>query len=204
MSKLKLNGERVALIELDEEISGTIVVPQSRQKAYELGKIVAVGSGKVPSIEKPFDMYVKEGEIVLFSIPAQLRQSSTYVIDGARTCVVHQNDVLGRLSSMKVSIDTFEILGRWVLLTCFVDKKDSIIEIPDTAQLPVEDFKFRIEQVGSGASELNMVKGDEVVVERTRCSTLEIDGSKYFYIDMSFVYGKVEPAVATEQTVDQE
>jgi co-chaperonin GroES (HSP10) len=169
---LQLFGERVAVIAVEEEMQGSIFVPQERNKAYELGRVLAVGDCKRPD-GKQQGPWVREGDIVLYQLIGAAHQEATkYVLDGHAIRILNQNDLLGRLSSTSVLLENFEILGNYVLLRAVPGQMSPTIKVPSQF-VPRECWRFFVVQKGAGV-DIPINLGQEVYAERDRTTPLEI------------------------------
>ena len=67
---LKINplNDRVVIrrLEVDEEMKGGIIIPDTAKEKPQKGEIVAVGPGKVGDENKRIALEVKVGDVVLF------------------------------------------------------------------------------------------------------------------------------------------
>jgi co-chaperonin GroES (HSP10) len=182
--KIKIEGPRVALVQLEEEVEGEIVVPQGFKpnSTFQLGKVVSVGP----------DSPVSEDDIVLFQYPDAFRVSTTYTFDGkTKIAILPAGDVIAKLSGMKVSKETFNIVGKWVLLKIHVNKITSLV-LPDNVTPGIENFRFTVEQIGNQVKDPYFQVGDEIVIQRNRASQVFVGDSEYAFCDIDNVWGVVE------------
>jgi co-chaperonin GroES (HSP10) len=190
MSTLKLRGELVAVTEATETFESSLALPQERNIAYNLGKAVAIGDGKLA--DRQAEMLVKPGDLLLFQMNGIQATNSLHLCDGQPIFILNQGDMIARLQSTTISLKSFEILGGWVLLEPFLDMKDNIIVIPDTAMTSQTELqKYRLLQQGSTAK-LDAVAGQELVVERMRVHRIDIGGDTCGFIHSSCVHGVIE------------
>lgn len=201
---MKLIGERVAITEVEEEFTGSIVIPTFHSSVggdYEIGQVMDIGD--------KCD-FVKPEEFILFQIPQKVRTSTTYKIRNKEIhndvfSIIHQGDVLAILKNRKITLEGFEIAGNWVLLEMFTDYP-STIAIPN-GSVPLEEYRFKVLQMGRGVmsrnpppstmdeiikAKLSFKVGDEVFVERQRCNPIKIDGKEYVFCDKVYIYGVAE------------
>jgi len=91
--KLKPLGDRVLVerLEVQEQIKGGIIIPDTAKEKPQEGKVIAVGSGKrLESGEiKPLD--VKEGDKILFG-----KYSGTEIkLEDKEYLIMREDDILG-------------------------------------------------------------------------------------------------------------
>lgn len=91
--KLKPLGDRVLIerLEIQEQVKGGIIIPDTAKEKPQEGKVIAVGSGKkLESGEiKPLD--VKEGDKILFG-----KYSGTEVkLNDKEYLIMREDDILG-------------------------------------------------------------------------------------------------------------
>lgn len=202
MTNLKLFGEKVSVTQAKEELKGSIILPETRMVKFEIGKITATGDGKYrDGTERK--MWVKPGDLVMYQLGGPQIENSKFKRDGVPMKVFHQGDVIARLDPVPrgpdipadapdtviVSLDTFHIIGNWVLLE--VKLEQGIIIVPEKSA-PSEEFKFFVRQVGEGV-ELPLKVGEEVYPERGKCLPVEIDGVTYAYTHQDFLHGVLKP-----------
>lgn len=91
--KLKPLGDRVLVerLEIQEQVKGGIIIPDSAKEKPQEGKVIAVGSGKrVESGEiKPLE--VKEGDKILFG----KYSGSEVKLDDKEYLIMREDDILG-------------------------------------------------------------------------------------------------------------
>lgn len=176
------------LANVEEEFNTEIVIPASRNVQYVLGKALAVG-------EKAAKV-IKTGSTYIFQVAMDPRTGQPLIpshgIGSDRVAVQHWRDLIGELSKNVLSSENFTVVGQWVLLEKFVKSTGNIIT-PDNSNNQMSDtVGFKISQLGQPHDHLSV--GDEVVVERSRCSAISLgfgSGSDLYYIDIQFVYAKV-------------
>ena len=185
MSKLHLLNEKIAVRQIEEQLEGSIVLPEHRLVKHELGVVVAVGNGEYRTGEKK-TMWVKEGDIVLYQLGAPQQNNALFKHDGKLIKIFHQGDVIARLKEPKVKIENFEIVGDWVLLS--VDVEQGIIIVPEKVA-PSESFIFKLFQKGAGFKLPGLEIGEEVMPERGRCAPIEIGEKTYVFTHQDFIHG---------------
>ncbi|MDA0746142.1 MAG: co-chaperone GroES [bacterium] len=93
--KVKPLADRVLLrrIEVEEQIKGGIIIPDTAKEKPLEAEVIAVGPGKVDKDGKQNPVAVKKGNRVLIGT-----YSGTEVeIDGAEYVIVREDDILGIL-----------------------------------------------------------------------------------------------------------
>ena len=191
MTNLKLLGEKVAVVQAKEELKGSIILPENRMIKFEIGKVIAAGDGKYrDGTERK--MWVKPGDLVMYQLGGPQIENSKFKKDGVSIKIFHQGDIIAKLDpladkpdTVQVSMDSFHIMGNWVLLE--VKLEQGIIIVPEKSA-PSEDFKFVVRQTGAGV-ELPIEAGQEVYPERGKCLPVEIDGTTYVYTHQDFLHG---------------
>lgn len=89
---IKPLGERVVLkvLESEEKTKSGIVLPDTAKEKPQMGKVLAVGSGKVLDNGEKVPLEVKVGDQVLFA-----KYTGTEVkLDGEEYMVLKENDIL--------------------------------------------------------------------------------------------------------------
>ena len=86
-------GDRVVLLPIDEEEQqyGSIIVPDMGKEKPEMGKVLAVGEGRVTNNGAIIQNELKKGQIVMVpKFGAQM-----VVVEGETYIIASENDVLG-------------------------------------------------------------------------------------------------------------
>jgi hypothetical protein len=143
-------------------------------------------------------MWVKPGDIVMYQLGGPQIENSKFKLDGKPIKVFHQGDCIAKLSSCKISIETFQVIGNWVLLEVRFDQ--GVIIVPEKVA-PSEDFKFFVTQVGDGVK-LPLTKGQQVIPERGRCLPIEINGTTYVYTHQDFIHGALAEVAVSDAVVE--
>ncbi len=93
--KLKPLDDRVVVkpVEAEETTAGGIVLPDSAQEKPMMGKIVAVGDGKLLDNGNRAKVAVKKGETVLYGKYA----GSDVEVDGTEYKILRESEILGIL-----------------------------------------------------------------------------------------------------------
>ena len=93
--KLKPLDDRVVVSpeEAEETTAGGIVLPDSAQEKPMMGKVVAVGDGKLLDSGSRVKIAVKKGEVVLYGKYA----GSDVEVDGKEYKILRESEILGVL-----------------------------------------------------------------------------------------------------------
>ena len=86
-------------IEAEEEVRGSIVIPDTAKEKPQEGEVVAVGEGKVLDSGTRVEMSVKPGDRILFGKYA----GSEVKIDDVEYLIMREDEVLGILEGKAVS-----------------------------------------------------------------------------------------------------
>ena len=91
--KLRPLDDRVVIkqSEAEEKTAGGIILPDTAKEKPQIGKIVAVGPGKLLDDGKRNKMSVKKNDEVIYAKYI----GSEVEIDGDKFVVLHESDVLG-------------------------------------------------------------------------------------------------------------
>ena len=86
-------GDRIVLLPIDEgeQQYGNIIVPDMGKEKPEMGKVLAVGEGRITNDGAIIKNQLKEGQIVM--VPKFGAQ--TVVVEGETYIIASENDVLG-------------------------------------------------------------------------------------------------------------
>ena len=86
-------GDRIVLLPVDEgeQQYGSIIVPDMGKEKPEMGKVLAVGGGRVTNQGAIIQNQLKEGQIVM--VPKFGAQ--TVVVEGETYIIASENEVLG-------------------------------------------------------------------------------------------------------------
>ena len=93
--KLKPLDDRVVVkpVEAEEKTAGGIVLPDTAKEKPMMGKVVAVGEGKLLDNGKRAKVGVKKGEVVLYGKYG----GSDVEIDGTEYKILRESEILGIL-----------------------------------------------------------------------------------------------------------
>jgi co-chaperonin GroES (HSP10) len=189
-STLKLLGENIAVIMVEEQMEGELILPQSKFVRNELGRVIAVGDGEYRTGERK-TMWVHPFDIIMYQLGGPQINNAVYKLDDQPIRIFHQGDAIAKLKTSKITMENIQILGNWVLLR--VETQKGTIIIPEQHQLP-ENFKFFLEQKGDGVT-LDIAIGEEVLPERGRCAPIDINGKTFVYTHQDFIRGVVRPSL---------
>lgn len=193
----KLFNEKVAVKQATEEREGSIILPENRTLKFEMGEVIAVGNG-VYRDGTERKMWVKPGDVVLYQLAGPQIENSKFKLNGNPIKIFHQGDIIAKLTSKKITKETFQIIGNWILLEVEVDQ--GIIFVAKE-HAPAEEFKFIVRQVGEGV-ELPIVPGQQVYPERGKCLPVEIDGTVFVYTHQDFVHGALTTVAISDAVID--
>ena len=84
----------------EEEVRGSIVIPDTAKEKPQEGEVVAVGEGKVLDSGTRVEMSVKPGDRILFGKYA----GSEVKIDDVEYLIMREDEVLGILEGKAVSV----------------------------------------------------------------------------------------------------
>ena len=89
---LRLLDDRVMVKTVQEEMEGSIVLPDSAEKKPFKGEVIAVGPGKLLENGKRVDMSVKPGNTVVFS-----KYGGTEIKhEGEEYLILREEDILAK------------------------------------------------------------------------------------------------------------
>lgn len=197
VNRVHLFGDRVLVKNIEETVSGNLVVPQTRHRAYEIGEVVSLGDCRAWSGDSITETtpLVKIGDYVWFQLNPQVAFGlNTVRLEGVTYLALMQHDLLAHLTKPTVTIDNFQILGYWLLLTLVEEARpDSVIALPDSVErLDVRNYRYTVAQRGVKAT--NVEVGDEVLIETSRATPVQIGDQKFMYIDSRHILGKIGKA----------
>jgi len=176
---------RLAVVKTEETFEGIIVIPQNRVQHHRLGVVVAVGSDA--------QIGASEGDIIIYQVNDMFEAGVTHVVDDIQVLFMHKGDAIGKVSSRTVSIDSFTVLGDYVLVEEIRKDKIGMLYLPDTATAPPEHV---IVQLGSTVIKdddpvISTLKvGDLVFVDRVRSTPIRLGAKTYHYVPKGWVQGK--------------
>ena len=93
--KVRPLHDRILVQRIDEEekTAGGIIIPDSAKEKPQVGKVLAVGNGKISEDGKVTPLDVKKGDKVLFS----KYSGSEVPVDGDEALIIREDDVLAIL-----------------------------------------------------------------------------------------------------------
>lgn len=162
-----------------------------------MGEVIATGDGSYRDGTKR-EMWVKPGDIVVYQLAGPAVENSKFKLNGSPIKIFHQGDVIARLTAKKITKDTFQIIGNWVLLEVKLDQ--GLIIVPEK-QAPSEDFKFFVHQIGEGIK-LPLKVGQQVYPERGRCLPVEVEGTTFVYTHQDYLHGALEELQISDPVVE--
>jgi co-chaperonin GroES (HSP10) len=196
--KTKLFGDRVLFTPIEEELTGSIVLPEKANRSYELGRVLHVGDGIVrnryTNVSETRTPLVEVGDCIWFQIDRMMAANNTIRIDGKTYMHTLQADLLARIKrdkdkKVKVTLESFEILGKWCLMKTFEDKvPGSSILLPDTASDNVRMLRYEVVQRGATVKDEVQI-GTEVLIEKRAAQLVAINNEPYFYINSDHIVG---------------
>jgi len=91
--KLRPLDDRIVIKQSDaeEKTAGGIILPDTAKEKPQIGKVVAIGPGKMLDNGKRSEMSVKKNDEVIYAKYI----GSEVEIDGKKFVILHENDVLG-------------------------------------------------------------------------------------------------------------
>jgi hypothetical protein len=179
-------GARVALLPVDEQYEGLIVRPPVvSRRNYALGRVLGLGSTR-----DGFE--VKAGDIVLLQVNDFMVDACAFKDKhSGKVCLsVPEGDILAKISSQVVKLETFRVVGNWALVREVKAESTSPIVIPETVKAPLEFSRFEVVQLGA-LCEVKLEPGREVVVDKRRLNPLELSGETYYYLNDASILGEV-------------
>jgi co-chaperonin GroES (HSP10) len=193
---VKLFGDRILFKPIEQEVVGSIVLPQKENKSYELGEVLQVGDGKGKDAlgnPKQVPILVKPGDYIWFQVNPFMIQNSVVKFEGKTYMTIAQHDMIARLKSPTITMENFEILGIWTLLDTFEDRApNSLIVIPDTASADARMLRYTVKQKGALVTDVEV--GQEIIFDKKMAQLVAINNKPFFYLDSRYIYGIVEPA----------
>ncbi len=91
--KLRPLDDRVVIkqSEAEEKTSGGIILPDTAKEKPQIGKVIAVGPGKILDNGKRAEMSVKKNDTVIYA----KYMGNEIEIDGEKYVILKESDVLG-------------------------------------------------------------------------------------------------------------
>lgn len=169
--------QRIAILPIEEEATGIILIPTNANQLHKLGVIVAVGDGVT--------IDAKVGQIVLYQVNRMFEASVTHFIDETAVMVMHQGDAIARLEGRQITLEKFTVLGDWVLASDVKIDQLGGIFLPDSAIPPPE---FIVNQIGNTVATsddpvlVEMKVADKIYIDKSRSNKISIQGKQFFYV----------------------
>jgi hypothetical protein len=191
MKQIKqLFGNRIAVQITEEEYEGLIVAAPTAMRMHVCAHVVAVG----PEVKG-----ISTGDIVFYqkiihpfgnTQQDPFGDPKRYNLNGVPTHIELAGDMIAKLSSRKVKLENFTMIGDWFLCRREIVRPSNLIIVPDSAEAANQDImvQFLVEQVGDGVVEV-FPKGTELIIDRGRANPLRIETTDFVYIHKNFVMG---------------
>jgi len=192
---MRVMAGRVVVKQHATKLKGAIQLLPNRAKLYEIGEVIAVGAmeGYGPDGKHSTKETYIAGDLVLFQLPPSLVESLTFDIKGVLNCFLHVEDIIARLTRDVIELESFKIVGRFVLIEPSV-RRESLIVLPDTAEdAKRENLHFSVRQVGADVG-YPFYTGQEVFPDKGRVNPMIIENTELAFVDQQFIYG----ALATD------
>lgn len=197
--QIKLLGNRVLVKYVPAaQKRGRIILPDVAEKhdTHRLGIVQNVG---------PECKLVKPGDTVCFQVNDVMSWAQIYkqLANGEPMLHLLESELIGRITGEEITLETFEVLGDYVIVRPEVRRPESAIVIPDQAALTPDMVHYILEQKGQTV-DLPIVKGMEIIMNHARISRMyvtkqRIDGgtenTELGYTLKDWVYGYLEPEV---------
>jgi len=182
----RLFGERVAVQLVDEEYDGMIVPAPSALKMHMVSNVIAIGDKT---------KLVKPGDRVYWQWNQMIESFCKFNHNGSPMFVLHEKDLIARLDSTKVNIDSFHVLGDWCLVRKVTSEKSGRIFIPHEAQeAPDQTFiRHYLVQKGEDSIDRPMEVEDELIIDRSKANPVRLGGLDFYYVQKLHVVGVYGP-----------
>jgi co-chaperonin GroES (HSP10) len=202
---IKLFGHRVLLKHEKLESKSTIVIPDvaGKHDLNRTGRVKVIGDGKVRNaVTGQFEVrpaLVKVDDMVMFQINDVMKWAQIYRHGKDDLIWMLQQELIARINGKETTIDTFEILGDFVLVKPEVRKLGEGLVLPDSIK-SADMIHYTVKQIGSTV-DLPITVGQEVICNHGRVNPIFIpekqkDGGpiqiEYGYIFKDFVHGMVD------------
>ncbi len=182
----KIIGDKICIKNIEEEITGSIILPEKRSKIYAIGTVHKVGDGYRRALKQQIKMFLKEGDTVLYQINPMMATNNLYKRDNNEYLILMQSEFLFKLKEKSISIENIEVVGDWILLEAFQDVENTLI-LPESYNTFELGLRYKALQVGCN---IDFIKeGQEVIPEKNRLGAIDINSKRYFYLDKQFVCG---------------
>lgn len=184
-NSIKPSKLRLAVVKTEETYEGIVVIPQNKVQTHKLGTVVATGA--------EVDVGVSVGDIIMYQANAMFEAGVTHLVNETPVAFMHKGDAIGKLSSRVVSVDTFQILGDFILLEEISLSKVGDLYLPESAVPPPE---FRVLQIGATVHKdddplvQTLAVGEEIFIDRTRATPIRLGLKTFFYLPKGWIHGK--------------
>jgi co-chaperonin GroES (HSP10) len=210
---IKLFGHRVLLKhEKLESSKGNIIIPDvaGKHDLNRTGRVKVIGDGKVRNaVTGSFEVkpaLVKEGDMVMFQINDIMKWAQIYRHGKDDLIWMLQHELIARINGKDSNMETFEILGDFVLVKPEIRKLGEGLVLPDSIKSP-DMIHYTVKQIGCTV-DLPISVGQEVICNHGRINPIFIpekqpDGApiqiEYGYVFKDFVHGMVDAERATSK-----
>lgn len=210
---IKLFGHRVLLKhEKLENSKSKIVIPDvaGKHDLNRTGRVKVVGDGRVKNavtgqveVKPPL---VKVEDLVMFQINDVMKWAQIYRHGKDDLIWMLQHELIARINGDDMNMDTFEILGDFVLVKPEIRKLGEGLVLPDSIKSP-DMIHYTVKQIGSTV-DMPFTVGQEVICNHGRINPIFIpekqsDGGpiqvEYGYVFKDFVHGMVDAERATHK-----
>lgn len=178
---IHLFGHRVLLkYEKPKELNSRIVIPDvaGKNDLNRMGRVAVVGDGRTVNHatgqKEQKQSLVKEGDLVMFQINDVMKWAQTFRHLKDDFLHVLQEELIARINGDSVNLDTFEILGSYVLVKPEVRRMvgDGTIVLPDTIRA-AEMIHYTAIQKGSTV-DAPFEPGQEIICNHARVNPIFI------------------------------
>ncbi len=190
--QMRFFGPKVVITPVTEKHEGLVVVPPGAGRHnYILGTVTHLGDGKTTGSDKVFESDLKVGDNVLVQTNDYMVQACTFKEEGKLCMAVNEGDVIAKLTSLTIKLDTFNVVGHWVLLKPFTKFKSELV-LPDTVKddATSEFTRYTLVQLGSKA-QIRPTVGNEVIMDKGRVMPIQIQNETYYYANENSMLGEV-------------
>lgn len=190
--QLKIKGPRIAIVDVEEQNTTGILFPDNAGRAYVFGQVFALGDNVVAGEKKPHHFGI--GDVVVFQANPMMMANCRFEVDGQKFLLILQSDALAKFKNGKaeMSLDSIEMAGEWILCSIEMHSMVGGIHIPDSAlKSSPRPPSFRLVKSGPYA-DVGYPVGTELLIERTRATTMQIGSLRYAYVHKDYCYGAIE------------
>jgi co-chaperonin GroES (HSP10) len=186
-NSIKPTKLRIAVLPVEEEFEGVLVIPTNAVHNHRLGRVLAVGD-EVPTVQP--------SDIVIYQVNKMFEASVTHMINDTAVMFMHHADAIGKLGGTVVDINNFSILGDYILVSELTTDMIGNLYIPAGSVPPPQ---FKVIQIGTTVSKdddstiRDMAVGDEVLIDRSRATKIRIGQKSYFYVPKGWIHAVRRP-----------